>query len=188
MLCDEPRVKRTAVRMWKTVLLLPAASRRWGALGAISRAVRVWRSGGISAVFGKMHQLAALEAPVQRGHIAAAGSDGSRGFLHLDEDFGVDLDQWQRFLSYRAAASGGKRKVRSGVWILVTGNKGSTKAEATLRSIEELDLTTLGARVAGVADFGTTLEALLADAAPSDLVWFLRAGDRIEFCGSEATL
>jgi GT2 family glycosyltransferase len=193
VLCDEPRVKRTAVRMWKTVLLLPAASRRWGPLGAISRAVRVWRSGGISAVFGKMHQLAALEAPVQRGHIAAAGSDGSRGFLHLDEDFGVDLDQWQRFLSYRAAASGGKRKVRSGVWILVTGNKGSTKAEATLRSIEESDLTTLGARVADVADFGTTLEALLADAAPSDLVWFLRAGDRIDsvavrlLCEAEST-
>jgi GT2 family glycosyltransferase len=172
------------MRIWKTVLLLPAASRRWGPTGALSRAVRVWRAGGVSAVAEKMRRLAALELPVQRGSMTSTSGGGSRGFLRLGEDFGVDLDQWQRFLSYRAAsgsaASDGERGGRSDVWILVSGSKGSTEAEATLRSIEEAGLTTRGAVLADVADFATALKALLENAAPRDLVWFLKAGDRVD--------
>ena len=108
-----------------------------GPTGAISRAIRVWRAGGVSAVAEKMRRLAALELPTLRGSMTATSGDGSRGFLQLGEDFGVDLEQWQCFLSYRATASGGERGGRSGVWILVSGSKGSTKAEATLRSIRK---------------------------------------------------
>ena len=34
--------------------------------------------------------------------------------------------------------------------------------------------------LADVADFATALKALLANAAPRDLVWFLKAGDRVD--------
>jgi GT2 family glycosyltransferase len=139
------------------------------------------------ALVSKLRDLALMEQGVlissapphnlARNIPAAAMSPKETGF-RLDQDFGMDRAQWERFLSERTQTL--PEECASGVWVLLTGEAGSPKVTETCRSMAEAGLEARAIEIAGEGEFSRCLMAILARAHDRDLIWFMGAGDRID--------
>ncbi|MBO0797739.1 MAG: glycosyltransferase [Blastocatellia bacterium] len=111
---------------------------------------------------------------------APTRTDGPQPALQLDEDFGVDTKLWFRFLSRRASLSNDDRVTLSAVWILLCDSKRPGKISTTLEAIKEAKLKVRDILITADENFSDTLQTILANAEPSDLIWFMNAGDSLD--------
>ena len=141
------------------LFLLRAAVRPWGIVSTARRTTRTLRSGGILAVVSKLRSLSIMERNIVLGTVppprnlapfknisAGAISPTASGF-RLDQDFGMDCERWEKFLLQNEQTLPEERASR--VWVLLTGEPGSSKVTETCRSVSEAGLVVRAIDVAG---------------------------------------